>query len=229
MIRQKKLLKKADTASSFNMLFTCLSLLILCFFIFLVANSVIDPNKKKVSIGSLIGSFGLYEGGILKLGDAKKKSLGFAMVSLSKNKDILSNLQEIVKYSKRDRWIEVKSMGKYIVLNFKKNTTFRNNTQILPVNKKIILKSFITLANRSNVSVDVFSFNSNPYVAGIRGFKIAKMLISTGLVNKENINFYGKLQNNKYDLQIRFSGYTKNSGNLSNNGIKSGDFFFKLF
>jgi len=227
MIRRRQVTENNQT-SSFNVLFTCLSLLLLCFFIFLVANSVIDPKKKKVSIGSLIGSFGFYKGGILILGNAKKKEIGFAIISISKKRDILDNLKDIVKYSRRDRWIEIATEGNYIVMNFKKNSVFKNREELKPVYKNIILKSFISIANRSeNINVKIYSFNNDPYISAIRGFKVANMLISTGLVNKNNIKFYAKVENSRYDLEIKFSGNVRSQNNAS--GFKVGDFFFKLY
>lgn len=65
MAKKKKEDAEEKLADGSVVLFTALSMIMLAFFIVLNSMAVIDQNKKIAAMGSLLGSFGLIEGGIL--------------------------------------------------------------------------------------------------------------------------------------------------------------------
>jgi chemotaxis protein MotB len=61
--RERKKKKQVGEGAGFAVLFTSLSIILLAFFILLNSMAVIDQNRKRLALGSLIGSFKILPGG----------------------------------------------------------------------------------------------------------------------------------------------------------------------
>lgn len=91
MARKKKQKKEELPNSSFTVMMTSLGIILLAFFIVLNAIAVVDEEKKRKALGSLIGSFGILPGG-LRTESSKGKSITPPSVPLVKPEDELSIL-----------------------------------------------------------------------------------------------------------------------------------------
>ena len=216
--------------SSFIILYTCLTLLILCFFIFLVANSVVDSKKKKEAIGSLVGAFGFFTGGIYPIGKMEKGSLGFSLIPLTKNQHLLRDLYEIVKFSGKEKDIIIKISKNMIVINFKKNSIFKSDSYSIANSFKPILFRLLTrLNNMVNLKLYITGLHKDSFlIASYRAYKISDYFINKGIA-PDKIEAFGKLKNSDIVLSISVSGKSKVSSLSEENTIKFGDFKFKAY
>ncbi len=226
MIKRK--LNDEENKSNFPLLYTCLSLLLLCFFIFLVSNSVTDPNRKKVAIGSLIGSFGFFKNGIVIYGDAEKKEIGFSLVPISHDKNLLQDLIDITKLYKRENIMLLEVEGNKINIKFRKNTIFRNNSLSLNRTYTPILQRIINrISQLKKISLNIYSYNNNPYISSYRVYNLAKFFVSKSNITFRQVSGYGNLNDSNYNIKIALSGVSKTK-KASNNQIKYGDFIFRV-
>ncbi len=226
-------LKKSDNNNqsnqSFIMLYTCLSLLLLCFFVFLVANSVVDPDKKKEAIGSLIGAFGFFTGGISPTGDIHQKQLGFSKTPLSKDTQIVKDIIEIVSRSSIKNFIIIKTKNNSILLNFKKGGVFKNNNsninqRFLPV----LLRIYYKVSSAKNLKVNITGFHNYSFlIASERAFNLGKFFHNKG-IDYKGITAFGKLHNNNIVANVSLSGYVYGKQGGNSKIIKEGDFIFKV-
>ena len=226
MHKRKKTESNGESNQSFILLYTCLTLLLLCFFIFLEANSVVDPAKQKEAIGSLIGAFGFFSGGISPTGDTKRQQLGFSKIPLAKDKKTIQDINEIINRSSINNIVKVESDNNSIMLSFNNGSIFGKNSVNIDKNFiPVLLRVFYKVSSAEKLRINITAFHKNLVIASERAFNIANFFHNKGVMF-HNINSTGKTEYSNTALIIRFSGYVLSKGN--NNEIREGDFVFKV-
>jgi len=92
----KKQKEEEVPSDAFTVMMTALSIILLAFFIVMNAIAVVDDERSRKAIGSLIGSFGILPGG-LRSEKSKGKSITPTSIPLVKPKDELSILLKILQ------------------------------------------------------------------------------------------------------------------------------------
>ena len=224
----KRRFENEENKSNFPILYTCLSLLLLCFFIFLVSNSVTDPNRKKVAIGSLIGSFGFFKDGISVIGNSKDKEIGFAFIPLSKDQHLLQDLVYMTKLYKKEQIIKLEVKGNNINIKFRKNTLFgKDSVNLKPGFIPTLQRVINRIARLKNISLKIYCYDSNPYTASYRVYNLAKFFTEKSSIDFKQISGFGTIGNRVYDINIVLSGVAKVS-KVTGTQIKYGDFIFQV-
>ncbi|GEM_PF-4478390 len=223
-----KLKDKGTPPNNFILLYTCFSLLLLSFFIFLVANSTIDSDRTKEAIGSLLGSFGLLKGGISNIGDQEKKKLGIALIPLSKESNVVRDLYEMVKLSKKDDSIVIEIKDGVINLKFVRNSIFKSNEIIISNEYVSVLSKLVyRIKELKNLDLQIVSLNSNDIsLATSRGVAITNFMTSSDITS-DSISCFSKLSDSNIELIIAARGLVSESNTLKENSIKKGDFIFE--
>ncbi len=214
---------------SFIMLYTCLSLLLLCFFVFLESNSVIDPERRKEAIGSLIGAFGFFTGGISPTGDVKQRQLGFSKTPLSKDTKILQDIMEIVKRAEIGEFIFVTTKNNSILMNFKKGIVFKGDASNISTNfLPVLMRIYSRFSSVSDLKINIVGFHRRSFsIAAERAFNVSRFFNGKG-INFDDMNSSGRLTDSDSELLLRFSGNVHIKNNTSSDTIKEGDFTFKV-
>jgi len=94
MPKIKKIEENINT-SAWLVLFTNLMILLLAFFIVLVAMGNVDSKKKRLALNSLFGSFGFHPGGRSAIGKSSGTDITIAGPPLSKQDIDLEQLRNI--------------------------------------------------------------------------------------------------------------------------------------
>ncbi len=214
---------------SFIMLYTCLSLLLLCFFVFLESNSVIDPEKRKEAIGSLIGAFGFFTGGISPTGDVKQRQLGFSKTPLSKDAKILQDIIEIVKRAEINEFILIDSKSNSILMKFKKGIVFKRDDSKISANfLPVLMRIYSRFSSVTDLKINIVCFHKRNFsIAAQRAFNVTSFFNGKG-IHYNDINSSGRITDSDTELLLSFSGNVYVKNRASSNTIKEGDFTFTV-
>lgn len=212
-------LKKEDdekVKNNFSILYTCLSIIILTFFIFLTVNSTPSQEKKKIAIGSLIGSFGLLKTSLNPV-NYGKKNLGYNLINIGKNKNIASAIQKIIERAKYEKYVFIKSYNGRLLLQTKGNVAFIKGTDRFTQSYYILLNRIYNyLSAIPSLKIEIIAYPDNNFskdfiskwdLAAHRAYKVVSFFKKRG-VNLNNIVAYGKgvVQKDGKKIEIFFSG-----------------------
>ncbi len=102
---RERLRNERGEASSFTVLFTALSVILLAFFILLNSIAVLDERRVRVALGSLSGSFGILPAGV-SVGKDKGESIFPSTPPMVESE---ANIYQMI--DRLERYIEKKNMG----------------------------------------------------------------------------------------------------------------------
>ena len=233
MINLKK--EEDKSKNNFPLLYTCLSIIILTFFVFLTTNSTISPERQKVAIGSLIGSFGLLNSSINPV-NYKNKNFGIKIVTIGNSKDVISTILKIIRQSKFEKYINLKNIKGELLIQTKGNIAFKLGTDILTQSYYVFLNRIYTIFSKvSSLKIRIIAYPDNTIspqfiskwdLATHRAYRIVKFFQKRG-INLNKIMAFGKgvVQMDGKKLEIIFTGkkYEKNK-KISKINIKGFEF-----
>ena len=186
-------------SSSFVVLFTSLSVLVLSFFIYLSSVSTIDESKHREAYGSLLGAFGFVESRLfIDTGDELLKALhkkADSPLKLKKHKEE-EEFRKLVKAEKLTELVDVKKRGQDLVIRLQEEALFEpGSADILPSAYPILkfvgkwikvrrLKVSIE-GHTDDVPISSPEFPSNWELSAARAVAVLKFLVERAGVPQE--------------------------------------------
>ena len=218
---------KTKIKNDFSLLHTCLSIIILSFFVFLTVNSTISPDKRKIAIGSLIGSFGLLKTNISPLYTNKNKDIGWGLIDIGKSKQVYYTILKIINEAKFEKFVYLKRKNGMLLLKSKGSMVFKKgNDNFKNVYLILLNRIYNYLSDVTNLKIKIIAYPDNYLTQGFiskfdlathRAFKCAYFFIKRG-IDKRNIEAYGMgfVPQDNTKLIIYFSGKKYVRKNVNN-------------
>ncbi len=203
--------------NNFPLLYTCLSIIILTFFVFLTSHSVITPEKKKIAISSLSGSFGSLKRNMYPIYNKKEIPIGVGVINLAESKKVYNKLNELIKKSKLEKFVYIKKVKGNILIKttgmvaFKKGSDKFNKSYLVLLNR---IYNYISNAYNLKIKIIAYpdnfltsEFISKSDLAQHRAIAAAKFFIKRG-ISADKILAYGipEVSKNNTKLEIYISG-----------------------
>ncbi len=219
------ILKKNDpeikSKNNFPILYTCLSIILLTFFVFLTSHSVITPEKKKIAISSLSGSFGTLNKNLYPTYIKSKNPIGTDVINLSES-DVYYSLKELIKKTKNEKYIFIKKIKGQLLIRttgkiaFKKGSDKFNKAYIILLNR---IYNYISTAVNLKIKIIAYpdniltpQFISKTDLAQHRALAAVKFFLERGIKLNQIVAYgYPKTPKKNIKLDIYISGkkYTK--------------------
>lgn len=189
--------------SSFTVLFTSLSVILLAFFILLNSMAVIDDKKVRKALGSVLGSFGILSGGFLF--EKGEGVLPFVSPIVKKKIDFQDTLSGLERYLVEsgvgdDASIQQSKQG--VVITIASKVIFSSGSEeIDPKAFKILDKiSQLIKATRNhvrieghtdNVPIKTIKFPSNWELSTARAVSVLRYILSKGEISPDRLSAVG--------------------------------------
>ncbi len=210
--------------NNFPLLYACLTIIILTFFVFLTVNSTISPKKKKIAIGSLIGSFGLFKSGINPFGEEYMKKIGWTLINIGSSRKILNALQNLLIKSKLENFIEISAIGNFLVFKVKKNIAFlQGSDKIKKVFYVFLNRSFNILSGANFQQIEIYAYPDRIYnknfispfdLSSHRAYNVARFYENRG-ISKNLIKAFGEGFFSNFGVIIKIKGKIKEVASLN--------------
>jgi chemotaxis protein MotB len=201
MDRKKK--KINDDGANIGMVMTVsLFLILLTFFILLNSIAVIDENRSRMAIGSLIGAFGGLPGGLSPLETGKS----IMPPSAPMLKEELT-LERLLSYMNKETttWpadIRVEKVGDKLMITITEKVLFSEDRSKFKPSILPVLDKLCGIINKGNYPVEIVGhtdnmqtvekgYESNWELSALMALQLAKYLISKGSVSPKRLNPYG--------------------------------------
>jgi len=203
---------------TFTILYICLIIIVLTFFIFLTVNSTISPEKKKKAIGSLIGSFGIFTSGLEPMGEENIRKIGLSVIDIGGSEKIRKAILRIINALKIENFISVKNVKGNLLFKIKKGLAFKKGTD--KFNRKFyvfLIRTYNLISSAEIEKIHIKAFGEKNYLKNFlspydlsahRAFKVAKFFIDKGIDKKVIVASGGGLSNN-YSLILNIAGKVK--------------------
>ena len=186
--------------SNFSILYTCLSIIILTFFVFLTVNSTISPERKKIAIGSLIGSFGLLKTSFSPLSTEHTKEFGTKLINIGKSKDITKAVKEIISKSYLESYVTVINKKEGLLIKTRGKIAFvKGSAKINKTYKVFLNRIYNFFSDAKNLKIKIIAYPDNFLTPEFiskwdlsihRAFNIADFFIKRG-IDINSISAYG--------------------------------------
>ena len=208
---------KKENKNNFLLLYTCLSIIILSFFVFLTVNSTVSEDKKKKAIGSLIGSFGLLKSNVSPLYVKKNREIGLSLINLGKSQNVYNTIMQIIKNAKLEKYVFLKRINGMLLLKSRGKIAFqRGSDKFNPAFKILLNRIYNYLSDVQNLKIKIIAYPDNFLtqqfiskfdLSAHRAFKCADFFYKRG-ISKRFIEAYalGYIPEDKSKLEIYFSG-----------------------
>ncbi len=240
IIYYKKSNNNESKKNNFSLLYTCLNIIILSFFVFLTVNSRIAPEKKKIAIGSLIGSFGMFKLGLTPITIKNSRKIGLSLINIGKSKVTLETIKQIILKSRLESYVDIKTINGSLLFSFNGKIVFVRGTDILNKTFYTVLNRIYNVLSRAEtLKIKIKAFPDKIYnnqfispwdLAAHRAFRIAKFFMDRG-IKKNNITAFGegKIQPNGKTLELTFTGKIYEKKEYIKKQIKIKDFNFGVY
>ena len=117
--------------------YTDLMILLLTFFVLLLSLSIIDKERKKVALNSLVGAFGFKPGAQSIIGSPKGVNITKGSSPMTKEMISFERLRNIVLRNDLDSNIQMVQERERIILSIKDNVFFKpRSAEIDPIMKR---------------------------------------------------------------------------------------------
>jgi chemotaxis protein MotB len=201
MDRKKK--KINDDGANIGMVMTVsLFLILLTFFILLNSIAVIDENRSRMAIGSLIGAFGGLPGGLSPLETGKS----IMPPSAPMLKEELT-LERLLSYMNKETttWpgnIRVERVGDKLMITITENLLLSEDRSEFQPSILPVLDKLCDIINKGNYPVEIVGhtdnmqigekgYESNWELSALMALQLTRYLISEGSVSPKRLNPYG--------------------------------------
>ncbi|HDH96735.1 MAG TPA: hypothetical protein ENF73_03300, partial [Proteobacteria bacterium] len=192
-------------AGAFTVLFTSLSILILAFFIYLTSVSTIDESRHRAAYGSVLGAFGLLEGGPLL--EEPEEGLEPSVeekppLSMKKPKTREGRLKEIARSKGLSELVEVEKRGEDLIIRFQERSLFKSGSADLSsdaydllmfVGDWIKVRSLQASVegHTDSIPISTAAFPSNWELSAKRALSVLRFLIDRAGVPEELLSVRG--------------------------------------
>ncbi len=201
----KALLGNEKGSGSFLILITTLNMLLLAFFIVLNSIAVIDENKKRSALDSVVGALGLLSSGMSPgmSGEKKTSPSSVEMTRLEKNLlEILHRVEQFAIKEHMEKDISVQFGKKGILVHLTNRVTFEEGKAVLRPAAKKILNDVGMLFSRTLGSINIIGHTSpGGYIKGpypddwslsfARAGTAARFLMSSSGIKPERFSISG--------------------------------------
>jgi chemotaxis protein MotB len=192
--------KNDDDGADIGMVMTVsLFLILLTFFILLNSIAVLDENRSRVAIGSLIGAFGGLPGGLSPLETGQN-----IMPPTAPMIEEELTIQQLLAYmqNKKAPWrgdIIVKKVGDKLIITMNEKVLFNGNLSELKPSVFPVLDKICGIINKGNYQVEIVGhtdniqpgekgYASNWKLSSLMAIQVAKYFISKGAVSPKRLN-----------------------------------------
>ena len=201
MLGKRKKKYESESGKNIGLVMTVsLFLIILTFFILLNSIAVIDDNKKRVAIGSLIGSFGSLPGGLsaLRTGD----SIMPHSAPLTEQNMDFERLMEEFNIDITSKQIKTTAGKDSVLLTIGEDALFFPNTHKLKPYSEAVLTRLADFIKEGNYQVEIIGhtdsraaeekgYRSNRELSCLMALEVQKYFIEIKKVEAGRINAYG--------------------------------------
>ncbi len=208
MARKKKNQAAEEPNDSFQVLFVSLNLILLSFFILLSALSTIDDDRSREAIGSLIGAFGILEGGENVAATGQDPSYSMPVSA----GDTVSLIKRLKQQLKKQKSLGPGKPEASIILTadnlkvvFTDNVPFRSggvelNPELFPILDKVsstLVKAGVKVTVRG--WADPSPHARNLELSSVRAVRVARYLIEAAGMDRKLVKAEGWGVNDKGD------------------------------
>jgi len=199
MTKQKRDTDDTGPTDGGRVLSVCLFLILLTFFILLNSIAVIDERKSRVALGSLVGAFGSFSGGLspLKTGDSIAPPSAPMIEKKLDKAYLLSLVDEHVRLA---GMIKIESEKGREIITINEKALFDKDK--LKVSSYPLLNSLANLIRKGDYPVEIAGhtdnrpaeekgYKSNWELSGLRAMQVLKHFVQRGHVSPERLTAYG--------------------------------------
>lgn len=141
MAKQKE--EQPQNTNSWITTYTDLMTLLLTFFVLLISMSVVDPNRQRVALNSLVGAFGFKPGGHSVIGIKKGMNITVGAAPLQKEQVDFERLRNITFRNGLQADVKVQTEGEKIVISLNNKVLFDKDSTILSTAGKSYLDQLV--------------------------------------------------------------------------------------
>ncbi len=120
--------EEQQNTNSWITTYTDLMTLLLTFFVLLISMSVVDPNRQRVALNSLVGAFGFKPGGHSVIGVKKGKNITVGAAPLQKEQVDFERLRNITFRNGLQADVNVQTEGEKITISLNNKVLFAHDS-----------------------------------------------------------------------------------------------------
>ena len=135
--------EEQQNTNSWITTYTDLMTLLLTFFVLLISMSVVDPNRQRVALNSLVGAFGFKPGGHSVIGVKKGMNITVGAAPLQKEQVDFERLRNITFRNGLQADVNVQTEGEKIVITLNNRVLFPHGSSRLSAKGKRYLKELV--------------------------------------------------------------------------------------
>jgi chemotaxis protein MotB len=202
-MEKKKKKKVDDNAADIGAVMTIsLFLILLTFFILLNSIAVLDDNRVRKAIGSLVGAFGSLPGGLSPMNSGE-----LIMPPTAPMVDEELTMEQLLSYMKRKTTglageIKIESVGDKEIITINQNILFTKDRSKLSSSILPLLDKLCRIINKGNYPVEIIGHTdditakkkgceSNWELSALMAIQLVKYFVSKGSVSPKRLNAYG--------------------------------------
>jgi len=137
----KKKQEQSQNTNSWLTTYTDLMILLLTFFVLLISISVVDVNKQRVALNSLVGAFGFKPGGHSVIGVKKGMNITVGAAPLQREQVDFERLRNITFRNGMQADVEIQTEGEKIVISLSDRVLFgHGSTELSEKGKRFLLQ-----------------------------------------------------------------------------------------
>lgn len=196
--------EEAQNTNSWITTYTDLMTLLLTFFVLLISISVVDPNRQRVALNSLVGAFGFKPGGHSVIGVKKGLNITVGAAPLQKEQVDFERLRNITFRNGLQSDVDVQTEGEKIVISLNNKVLFAQGSSSLSVKGKQYLRQLapvlrevpglVELRGYADVTEVLFAKNKlrkGKVLSAKRALAVFKFLMKEGNVPYEKMVAHG--------------------------------------
>ncbi len=146
MAKEKE--EEQQNTNSWITTYTDLMTLLLTFFVLLISMSVVDPNRQRVALNSLVGAFGFEPGGHSVIGVKKGMNITVGAAPLHKEQVDFERLRNITFRNGLQADVSVQTEGEKIVISLNNKVLFPQGSAQLSKKGKRYLDELLPVLRR---------------------------------------------------------------------------------